>query len=81
MASPLQAPDDSPLAAQPCGVHSGTSFGPAMTRCECAGVTFEEVARRMHAERVGAEQVLRRRGCGLNCGACMPDLHKFLASR
>jgi bacterioferritin-associated ferredoxin len=50
-----------------------------MTRCECAGVTFEEVARRMRAERLSAEQAVRRTGCGQNCGACIPDLLQFLA--
>jgi bacterioferritin-associated ferredoxin len=81
MASPLHAPADAPFAAQSCGVHSGTSMGPAMTRCECAGVAFEEVARRIRAERMGADQALRRTGCGQTCGACIPDLHKFLAGR
>jgi bacterioferritin-associated ferredoxin len=52
-----------------------------MTRCECAGITFEEAARRMAAERLGAEQALRRTGCGQTCGACIPDLRRFLAGR
>jgi bacterioferritin-associated ferredoxin len=52
-----------------------------MTRCECAGVTFAEVARRAEAEGVSAEQAIRRSGCGQNCEACLPDLRRFLAAR
>lgn len=52
---------------------------PPMTRCECAGITFEEVARRMHAERLSADQAVGRTGCGRNCGACIPDLLQFLS--
>ena len=81
MASSLHAPGDAPADAQACGIHPGTAFGRAMTRCECAGVTFEEVARRLQAERALAEQALRRTGCGQTCGACLADLHAFLASR
>ena len=55
--------------------------GPPMTRCECAGVTFEEVARRMAAERLSADHAVRRTGCGQTCGACIPDLLRFLATR
>lgn len=70
-----------PEAALAAGAVPGPLVGPPMTRCECAGVTFEEVARRMAAERLSADQVVRRAGCGQNCGACIPDLARFLASR
>jgi NAD(P)H-nitrite reductase large subunit len=53
----------------------------AMTRCECAGVTFQELARRMDAEGTTIEDVCRRTGCGLTCTACVPDLVRALASR
>jgi len=52
----------------------------AMTRCECAGVTFQEVAARVR-DGAGAEEALRRTGCGQTCTACLPDLARFLASR
>jgi bacterioferritin-associated ferredoxin len=52
-----------------------------MTRCECAGVTFAEVARRLEAEGLHPEHAIRRTRCGQNCGACLPDLRRFLAAR
>ena len=52
-----------------------------MTRCECAEVAFEEIARRMEAEGASLEEVGRRTGCGTTCTACLPDLRRFLASR
>jgi len=56
-------------------------IGPAMTRCECAEISFEEAARRMQAEKLTVEELTRRTGCGGNCTACVPDLRRFLASR
>lgn len=53
----------------------------AMTRCECTGITFQELARRMDAEGATVEEVCRRTGCGLTCTACVPDLVHALASR
>jgi NAD(P)H-nitrite reductase large subunit len=53
----------------------------AMTRCECSGVSFQEIARRMDAEGASIEDVCRRTGCGLTCTACVPDLVRALASR
>jgi bacterioferritin-associated ferredoxin len=73
MGCPVHAPLD-PAAG-------GPPPGRAMTRCECAGVTFAEVARRAEAEGVSAEQAIRRSGCGQNCEACLPDLRRFLAAR
>ena len=76
MATSIQPTDPTPAPSR----GPRTPFvAPAMTRCECAGVTFEEVARRMYAERLSVEQAVRRTGCGQNCGACIPDLVQFLS--
>jgi bacterioferritin-associated ferredoxin len=56
-------------------------IGRAMTRCECAEVSFEEIARRIEQERSTLEDQTRRTGCGGNCTACLPDLRRFLATR
>ena len=53
----------------------------AMTRCECASVSFQEIASRMDAERSSLEEVCRRTQCGNTCTACLPDLARFIASR
>jgi bacterioferritin-associated ferredoxin len=50
-----------------------------MTRCECAGITFEEILRRVDEQGQPLEQVLRATGCGDLCTACLPDLHRFAA--
>jgi bacterioferritin-associated ferredoxin len=50
-----------------------------MTRCECADVSFPEVARQVAAGG-SLEEATRRTGCGQTCTACLPDLRKFLAS-
>lgn len=55
--------------------------GRAMTRCECAEMSFEEAARHMESERLTVEDLARRTGCGGTCTACIPDLKRFLASR
>jgi bacterioferritin-associated ferredoxin len=52
-----------------------------MTRCECAGVSFQEIARKMDAEGSSIEEACRRTGCGLTCTACVPDLVRALTSR
>lgn len=77
MATSIQPP--APPAPAPGRAPRTPLVAPPMTRCECAGVTFEEVARRMHAERLSAEQAVRRTGCGQTCGACIPDLVRFLS--
>lgn len=53
----------------------------AMTRCECAGVSFQEIALRMDAERTTLDEVCRRTQCGSTCTACLPDLARFIAAR
>ena len=54
-------------------------LGQAMTRCECAGMSFAEMAQRLRAERLSLEEVTRRTGCGSICTACLPDLRDYLA--
>jgi bacterioferritin-associated ferredoxin len=52
-----------------------------MTRCECAGVGFEEIARRLGEQGMSLEEACGRTGCGATCTACLPDLRAYLASR
>jgi len=52
-----------------------------MTRCECAGLPFEEVVRRVCQEGLSLEALQRDTGCGRLCSACLPDLHEHLAAR
>jgi bacterioferritin-associated ferredoxin len=52
-----------------------------MTRCECAGLPFDEIARRVRERGQGLEAVQRETGCGRLCTACLPDLHEHLAAR
>ncbi len=52
-----------------------------MTRCECAGVTFGEIARRIAEDRATLAECARRTGCGQTCTACLPDLEVYLRSR
>ncbi len=50
-----------------------------MTRCECAGVSFEAVAREVFVQGHTVEEACRRTGCGQTCGACLPDLRAYVA--
>jgi NAD(P)H-nitrite reductase large subunit len=50
----------------------------AMTRCECAGMSFDEVARHMKERGLSIDQVAERTGCGRLCTACLPDLRDHL---
>jgi NAD(P)H-nitrite reductase large subunit len=52
-----------------------------MTRCECAGVSFGEIARRIEEEGVTLAECGRRTGCGETCTACLPDLVAYLRPR
>ncbi len=58
----------------------GPPSGPAMTRCECAGLSFAEVERRLR-EGASFEEISHRTGCGHTCTACLPDLKAYLAGR
>ena len=55
--------------------------GRAMTRCECSGLPFDEIARRVREEARSLEAILAETGCGKVCTACLPDLHDHLAAR
>jgi NAD(P)H-nitrite reductase large subunit len=54
-------------------------LGRTMTRCECAELPFEEIARRMTHEGQTLREMSARTGCGQTCTACLPDLEDFLA--
>ena len=68
-------------------MEGSVSLGPArpwavaMTACECAGLSFDEVARRVREEGQALEDVQERTGCGRLCSACLPDLRDHLAAR
>jgi len=64
---------DGSLAYRRCG-----RLVPAMSRCECAEMTFDELARRMREARVGLDEVQAETGAGLLCTACLPDLRDHL---
>ena len=49
-----------------------------MTRCECAEISFEAIARRMREKGLTLEQACERTGCGSTCSACIPDLRAHL---
>jgi len=53
----------------------------AMTRCECAGVPFSEIARRLEEDGASLAECGRRTGCGQTCTACIPDLEAYLGAR
>jgi hypothetical protein len=53
---------------------------PAMTRCECSGVAFSDVARVMVKHCCSHEQAMDLTGAGRTCTACVPDLELYLAS-
>jgi bacterioferritin-associated ferredoxin len=55
------------------------SWRRAMTRCECAELPFDEVARRVREDGVPFEELQERTGCGRLCSACLPDLRDHLA--
>lgn len=50
-----------------------------MSACECAGVSFSEIARLVLGEGRPLPEALERTGCGQTCTACIPDLHLYLA--
>lgn len=51
---------------------------PAMTRCECAGISFGEIARRLREKTIALSELSASTGCGDMCTACLPDLEKYL---
>jgi NAD(P)H-nitrite reductase large subunit len=52
----------------------------AMTRCDCAETSFEEIARRIGEEGLTLAECARRTGCGQTCTACLPDLQAYLGA-
>ena len=52
---------------------------PAMTRCECAGLRFDEVRERLRKGQ-SFDEIAHRTGCGRTCTACVPDLEAYLAA-
>jgi NAD(P)H-nitrite reductase large subunit len=56
-------------------------FGRVMARCECAGLAFDEIARRVRDEGLSLEALQRETGCGRLCTACLPDLNDHLAAQ
>ena len=66
--------------AAECEAHR-TPTPRTMTRCECAGVSFEEIASQLERERTTLDEICRRTRCGNTCTACLPDLARFVASR
>jgi bacterioferritin-associated ferredoxin len=59
----------------------GARPGRAMTRCECAGLAFAEVERRLRENGQSLDEMARRTGCAATCTACLPDLRAYLAGR
>lgn len=59
----------------------GGRCGRVMTRCECAGLGFDEIARRLRERGQSLESLQSETGCGRLCTACLPDLHDHLAAR
>ena len=53
---------------------------PAMSGCECAEMTFDELARRMRERSASFDAVQAETGAGLLCTACLPDLREHLAA-
>jgi NAD(P)H-nitrite reductase large subunit len=53
--------------------------GRVMTRCECSGLAFEEIARRLRESGQTLDALQAETGCGRLCTACVPDLHDHLA--
>jgi bacterioferritin-associated ferredoxin len=63
-------------------IRAGSDSPPkrAMTRCECSGVTFEEIGRRIKEEGLRVEDAQKLTGCGGTCTACIPDLLAYISS-
>lgn len=73
------------MSARPDPARQSTSTFAAvprtMTRCECTGVAFAEIARLLEEQRVDLAGAQERTGCGQLCTACLPDLRDFLGAR
>ena len=69
----LPIPETVPAAPRPAAV------APAMTRCECTEVSFENVAK-MIAAGCTHEHAMASTGVGGTCTACRGDLELYLAT-
>jgi NAD(P)H-nitrite reductase large subunit len=70
----------SPMEGSSClQGETADAWPPRMTRCECAEIPFDEVARCVREEGLSLEEVSERTGCGRLCTACLPDLRHHLA--
>ena len=68
------------LATRPDGLPLLPAMGRPMTRCECAEVPFDDVARQVE-QGEPLQSVADRTGCGQNCTACVDDLLRHLHAR
>ncbi|GEM_PF-1746423 len=68
------------LASRPDGVPLLPAMGRPMLRCECAAVTFDNVAHQVEGGEP-LQAVSERTGCGQNCTACVDDLLRHLHAR
>jgi len=62
-------------------VRAAAPDGRPMTRCECALVAFDSVAREMVRRRLSVAAAIEGSGCGRLCTACLPDLQRYLTRR
>ncbi len=69
------------LSQAGCGDPTQEAAPRTMTRCECAEVSFAEIARRVQEEGRTVDEVCHRTGCGRTYTACLPDLARYLAGR
>jgi NAD(P)H-nitrite reductase large subunit len=76
--SGAEPPTDGALPARPEAAFP-RAVGQPMTRCECADVSFQEIAREMAATGSSLDEAGGRTGCGLTCTACLPDLRRYLS--
>jgi hypothetical protein len=51
-----------------------------MSRCECSGTSFSDVARTMVQHQCSHEHAMAVTDVGQLCTACIPDLELYLAS-
>ncbi len=51
-----------------------------MKRCECIGILFEEIERRLRRGQ-SLDQVQQETGCGQLCSSCLPDLRRLAAAQ
>jgi NAD(P)H-nitrite reductase large subunit len=58
--------------------HAEPASACPMTRCECAELPFEEIARRIEGQGLSVAEGIRQVGCGQICTACLPDLESYL---